>query len=582
MTQTGPSRWYLRAARRLVKRIQAGGAPGALASLCRASAALSLLTAFQPFGLYPGILLVDVVPLAVVVSARVLAVNVALLLLALARQLRLGKRRAWKAAVALTTLGLAAVVVKGPDLPAVAAKTSFLVLLVAYRSRFTAAADPPSIRQAVRFVPVYSLGVLAYVTAAFALSRFAVAGHVDLTAIARTAGYGLMGQPGPLRFENALVDRIFYGTLAVAGSVGAATTAYLVFRPVVEGVACRGRPRDAARAIVRRWGSDPLSYFALREDKSYFFSDCGRAFLAYRYVNGVACVSGDPIGDPERIRPLLESFVDLARSHGWRVAILAGRLENEPLYSALGMKSYYLGDEALIDLEAFSLEGRPIRKVRQSCSRLRRLGFDFELKGALELPASVWEEMEAVRKQWRGKAPNRGFSMATNRRYGPGDDDCLVALSRGPDGRLYGYLKLVPFYGDKPGYSLDEMSRLPDSPNGLMEFMVARTCLQLRDRGLKYLSLNFAAFSRLISGTHELGPRERLERLVVKALNPYFQIESLYRFNKKFFPLWVPRALYYDEGVNLARVALSYLELEAFLRLGWIRRWLLPPLELRR
>ena len=61
----------------------------------------------------------------------------------------------------------------------------------------------------------------------------------------------------------------------------------------------------------------------LRADKSYFFSEGERAFLAYRVVGGVAIVSGDPIGPPEELdAPSSTASSTFVRSRGWRLAIL--------------------------------------------------------------------------------------------------------------------------------------------------------------------------------------------------------------------------------------------------------------------
>jgi hypothetical protein len=102
--------------------------------------------------------------------------------------------------------------------------------------------------------------------------------------------------------------------------------------------------------------------------------------------------------------------------------------------------------------------------------------------------------------------------------------------------------------------SLSLMRRDPDTPNGLMEFMVVRAIELLRERGIEELSLNFAAFAKWMHS-----PEKPSERALAKLLalgNPFFQIESLYRFNAKFFPRWEPRYLVYEGRFGLPRAAL--------------------------
>jgi lysyl-tRNA synthetase, class II len=108
--------------------------------------------------------------------------------------------------------------------------------------------------------------------------------------------------------------------------------------------------------------------------------------------------------------------------------------------------------------------------------------------------------------------------------------------------------------------SLSFMRRERDTPNGLTEFLVARAIEALRQRDVGELSLNCAAFARWMHA-----PATRVERLLGRLLavaNPFFQIESLYRFNAKFGRRWAPRYLLYQGSIGVVRAALAALWLE--------------------
>jgi len=350
--------------------------------------------------------------------------------------------------------------------------------------------------------------------------------------------------------------------------VAAVSAFALVLRPVVEGLRRSVADADVAEDIVRRHGSDTLSYFALRHDKSYFFYDDG--FVAYRYLWNLGLVSGDPVCAPEARSDVMEAFVRHARGMGWGVAVLAGSEEMEPVYRRLGLRPFYLGDEAVLDPRTFSLDGRWIRKVRQSGHRLARGGYTIDYVSDAGMDPDLRDALDAVTASWRGRAPERGFTMSMDRLPSPQDPDALTVVARDPDGRAQGYLHLVPCYGSEPGFSLDQMRRRPDTPNGLMEWLVAETALELGRRGAARFSLNFAVRGRIFDDQLRLTVLQRIEAKLLGWLNPFFQLERLWSFNDKFGPLWRPRFIYYEAPLSLPRVILAYLEAEAFLRLPLI------------
>jgi lysyl-tRNA synthetase class 2 len=102
--------------------------------------------------------------------------------------------------------------------------------------------------------------------------------------------------------------------------------------------------------------------------------------------------------------------------------------------------------------------------------------------------------------------------------------------------------------------SLSFMRRDSETPNGLTEFLVARAIELLRERGVEHVSLNFAPFARWLHSPEKL--HEHVLGRLIARFNRFFQIESLYRFNAKFFPRWEPRYLLF-QGMSLPRTGLA-------------------------
>ena len=470
------------------------------------------------------------------------------------------RRRAWQAAVILMlTLGLLDLL-KGLDVEETAITWIAAGLLLGCGSAFRVRHDRITLRSAVWRVPL--LGAFGLTFAA--IGAWASEGHPSWASVARETGDLLLWRSGPLRFERHTVwllhKHFMWMPLGVhlieAGTLIA--VAYVVFRPLTAPRALPGpATRSAAAELVRAYGTDTLSYFNLRADKQYFFSSDRRAFVGYRIENGVLLMSGDPVGPPDAFPALLEQLRAFSDTLGLKLGAIGASEHLCPLYEELGLHTIYLGDEALIELDEFSLEGRAIRKVRQSVSRLRKAGYSAELLEVRALDRDTVAEIERVLERGREGAPERGFSMAMDSLRGDHDEDTLVVVARDesdPARPIRGVLQFVPCYG-RPAMSLSFMRRDPGTPNGLTEFLVVKATELLRERGLQEMSLNFAAFARWMHS-----PATRSERLLGKLIalgNPLFQIESLYRFNAKFFPRWEPRYLVYEGTLGLPRASLA-------------------------
>jgi lysyl-tRNA synthetase class 2 len=429
----------------------------------------------------------------------------------------------------------------------------FLVatLLWCGRGAFCVEHEPLSRRAAVFRLPVVAAGSLV---ASFLIVWIAAPGGVSLATIGQETVDLLTWQQGPLTFHDEL------GRLDLAiGLLGLSTfvvCAYLLFRPLAAPRALPGADlRTAAGELVRRHGQDTLSYFKLRRDKHYLFSDDRRAFLGYRIESGTLLVSGEPVGPAEALPALLSELGRFAECRGLRIAALGVSERLRPLFGQLGLHALYMGDEAIIDTEQFSLEGRAIRKVRQSVTRLEREDYQAEVLEAAQLDSCMQSELERVSTSWRAGSAERGFTMsldALRRDHA----DTVIVLARDAAGQIRGFLHFVPVYG-RPAMSLSVMRRERETPNGLTEFLVVRAIELLLERGVEEISLNFAAFARYLHNPH--GSLQRLLGRLLRYGDSFFQIERLYRFNAKFFPRWEPRYLMYESKLGLPRTALAAL-----------------------
>ncbi|MDH6626814.1 lysyl-tRNA synthetase class 2 [Streptomyces sp. LBL] len=320
------------------------------------------------------------------------------------------------------------------------------------------------------------------------------------------------------------------------------------------------------RALLERHGErDSLGYFALRREKSVIWSPTGKAAVVYRVVGGVSLASGDPIGDPEAWPGAIGPWLAEARAHGWIPAVMGAGEEAGTVYARHGLDALELGDEALVEVAGFTLEGRAMRTVRQACNRVRRAGYEVRVRRHEDIPADAMTYLVKRADDWRDGATERGFSMALGRLGDPADGRCVMLECMDAQGELRALLSFVPW--GPHGLSLDLMRRDRDSDNGLMEFMVIELLRAARDSGITQVSLNFAVFRSVFERGARLGagPVLRLWRSLLSFFSRWWQIESLYRANAKYRPVWEPRFLLFEKSADLPRIGLASARAEGFL-----------------
>jgi lysyl-tRNA synthetase class 2 len=496
-----------------------------------------------------GVALVAPLGLALVVAAR-----------GLARR----KRRAWQVSVALL-LALLILHLQHRFGYGAIATGLVAVALLARRSDFDAPGDPDAHPRILLRALVFAGAILAYSLSVLWINRVLVDQPYTLSFALRETGRAALGITvgGSGHLAGIFADwyplSVFLLTIAAAGSLLFAWIAPWRYRHKQE-----ARERALTHDLVAAWGTDTLAPFVLRADKSYFFDADERAFVAYKVVGGIAIVSGDPIGPPDRFTYLIGDFIKFAHDRGWRVAILGASERVLGLYRAHGLHVLYHGDEAVVETGAFSLEGRPIRKVRQSVHRLERGGYRAEVLRPSEIGGELRAELEGVARAWRGPQPERGFVMALDALFRLDDEYALFVVGRGPDGAPHGFLHFA-LSRRGSALSLSSMPRLQTTPNGFNEWLVCEAVAWAKEHGFAKVSLNFAPFAALLAPEAELSGLQRLERRALLRMKGRFQLDNLLLFNRKFFPTWERRFVVYERRLDLPRVGIAALAAEAYL-----------------
>ncbi|MFD6467424.1 bifunctional lysylphosphatidylglycerol synthetase/lysine--tRNA ligase LysX [Streptomyces goshikiensis] len=453
--------------------------------------------------------------------------------------------------------------------PSMAISVAALGILIAARAEFYAASRPGALWRALL---VLGLGLLAAVLLGWGLVAL-FPGTLPkgqwLDWAAKEVFGGLFSDrefdgrpPRPLSFLCGL-----FGALAL---LNAAAT---LFRSQRLTAALHGDEEPRIRALLGAYGRhDSLGYFATRRDKAVVFAPNGKAGVTYRVEAGVCLASGDPVGDPAAWTPAVDAWLAVARRYGWQPAVMGASEEGATAYARSGLSALQLGDEAILHVAHFDLDGRDMRVTRQAVNRVKRAGATTLIRRHSALTDEEMQHIVDRADTWRDTETERGFSMALDRLGDPADGDCLLVEAFDDQGTLIALLSFVPW--GKDGISLDLMRRDRAAPNGIMEFMVAQLCAAAPGLGVRRISLNFAVFRSAFEegGRIGAGPVLKLWRRLLLFFSRWWQLEALYRSNVKYGPEWYPRFLCYQDAGSLARVSLASGIAEGFVSVPSMRK----------
>ncbi len=453
-----------------------------------------------------------------------------LALVGLARGVRYGFRGAWLGAVIVLLATSVNRLVQGHGLEGAAVACLLALWLLAEHRHFSVALSGIS-----RYVSWFLAAAMATVaTVAFIGASFEKGHHEVLD----------------------LVLSVVFGALLIA------TMVVLPGRETRLTGKARRAAFDRAKAALDEYGGGTLDYFALRDDKSWFFT--GKTVVAYTVINDVMLVSPEPIGPVDERSTAWADTMDFSQSRGWELSVLAASEGWLSIYRAAGLVDHFVGNEAVVDCLAFSLTGKGTKSLREVHNRLKKDGYRVEVLDPIDAPPELRRALLDLVSENEDEELEHGYWMTLSRMFDPRDTGLLLAVCLDSEGRPVAFNQYVPAPMVE-GYSLDVMRRTPDrgAPDGLADFVTVETIGWMAANGFRSLGLNFAIRREVVADEDREGPWASMDRTVVHHFSDTKQIESLRRFNKKYDPRWFPRYVITGPHLRVAGKAVTMVGAEA-------------------
>ena len=499
-------------------------------------------------------ILTAVFPLEFSRLSRTLAIFIGFALIVSSLNMYRRKKRAWAVVLALTSFSTIFHLAQELNYEEAAPSFVLLLLLLLARTLFTVKSGRPDLRSVLLRLLISALVAISYGIAGFWLLDDLHFGKNFLicdASVATLRFLSLSGDPGLV--PRTQCGRWFLDSLYLITLTASAYSGFALFRPVLYRFRIVPGELALAREIVQRYSRTPLDVFKLWPDKSYFFSPSKRSVIAYRVADNTAIALGDPVGPEGETGATVHEFLEMCHENGWAVAFYQTLPDFMTVYRRLRLKKLKIGDDAIVNLTDFSLQGKSKRELRSKVRQLEDMGIH-TLEFQPPVPDDILAQLKSVSDQWL-QIPGRRERSFT---LGQFDPDYLrtrpILLAMDGAGTVLAFINLISI--DRSEITGDLMRRRTDAPNGIMDYLFLKLFSYAKERGYARVSLGMAPMTGF-QECEEATSEERAIHGTFKRLNFLFSFRGLYHYKAKFATSWEPRYLVYRNIMELPRTAFA-------------------------
>ncbi len=465
-------------------------------------------------------LLSELLPIAVLETSHLASAATGLLLFVLARGLMKGYRSAYRTTLALLLTGAVFSVLKGLDYEESIFLALTAALLWTHAKLFTLPNRPGG--NIIAVLTPLAMGIFLFAAAGMTSYGHHPYSHSLWLTFAYSAGTA--------RYLRALGLLLLIVILVAA---------YFIQRiPHRDEMPSPEQVRKALD-LHRKVGKGTSALMVCNGDKAIFFWE-DKGFCLYRTIGSDLFVFTDPSIPPGAERQFLRALLQKASELDRSLAFYQISAHWIPVLHDFGYSFFKLGEEAIVDLSLFNIQGNKGKAMRNVLNKFRNDGYDFQVLDPDAVPA-VLAELRAVSEEWlrSKKTREKQFSIGFfEERYLCTFPCCIV---RNREGSIVAFSNILPGL-DKEEFSVDLMRYRPECPNGVMDFLFLKLFEWGKAQSFHFFNLGMAPLAT-VGEVREARIQERLANLIFHYGEHWYNFRGLRQFKDKFGPRWVPRYL---------------------------------------
>lgn len=309
---------------------------------------------------------------------------------------------------------------------------------------------------------------------------------------------------------------------------------------------------ERAEQLLLEFGQSPIDFFKLGKDKSLFFSEVSEGFTAYRLANEFAIVLDEPVCEQGDKEELVQEFDEYCYANGLKAIYY--RVDENSLvhFSSLRKQKINIGQEAVLELDAFKLEGKDRKSLRNGLNAIQKKGFTTEVLKAPQT-REIIDQLKVISNEWLKEFDKKEMVFS----QGMFDERELISqdiiVLKNDTNQIVAFLNIVPDYA-KDECTYDMIRKSLEAPGGSMDALIVELINYAKQKQYVYLNLGMVPMTGLGSTD---SPAEKIMKFASTRLGNFKHYHSLRDFKEKYATFWENKYLIFDNDFDLIQLPVA-------------------------
>ncbi|MDP2339228.1 MAG: bifunctional lysylphosphatidylglycerol flippase/synthetase MprF [Bacteroidota bacterium] len=497
------------------------------------------------------ILLKDFLPIQAIHVSNYLVMTAGLLLLVTAAFLMKGLKSAWWIALILTLISLVGHITKAIDFEEAILALLVIAVLIGTRKEYYIKTNPRLRNMGLQTALLTAAATLVYgIVGFYYLDKKHF--NIDFSLIQSVRftiqNYFLVGSeemvPASKFAEKFLLSINISGFLSFVFLIYTFVRSYVPQENVTE------EELDLANNLLKMHGNSSLDYFKTSGDKMIFLSESKKAFISYGVSGNFAVALEDPVAEnKEEMKKCISEFDLYCYQSGMKSVFYRVPEESLEIYHQLRKKELFLGQEGVVNISTFKLEGGAKKPMRNAINKVIDRGY----KATIHLPPvkdGILQKIKSVSDEWLQDMGRTEIIFSQGMFDWNELKQQTIITVENEEEKIIAFLNIIPdFAKDEATYDL--IRKTKDAPNGVMDFILIELFKYLRSQQISYVNLGFAPMSGL-DDPHTFP--EKSMKFAYEKIRSFSHYKGLREYKEKFDPEWHNKYLIYQHDYDLLQV----------------------------